>query len=103
MIPIIRSLIGMLSGSCPEKLIVFCIFTQYDIRPVLKLYSQSMPNAQEPLNPFTSVDCLQPASLLMDVNHLQKCLQKFYQKCLQNMLAENERFYNGHLEIESMR
>ena len=28
---------GMLSGSCLEKLIVFCIFMQYDIRPVLKI------------------------------------------------------------------
>ena len=28
---------GMLSGSHLEKMIVFCIFTQYDIRPVLKI------------------------------------------------------------------
>ena len=29
---------GMLSGSCLEKLIVVCIFMQYDIRPVFKIY-----------------------------------------------------------------
>ena len=35
----------MPSGSCLEKLIVFCIFMQYEIRPVLKIKSQSMPVA----------------------------------------------------------
>ena len=40
---------GMLSGSSLEKFIVFCIFIKYEIRPVLKIKSQSMPVAQEPL------------------------------------------------------
>ena len=32
-----------------EKLTVFCIFMQYDIRQVLNIKSQSMPVEQEPL------------------------------------------------------
>ena len=39
----------MLSGSYLEKFFEFCIFMQYDSRPVLKILPQSMPVAQETL------------------------------------------------------